>query len=207
MSAREAAGDEGTCDRIDVGSDLYWVRLFTVDAIRREGECLRNCLAYEAVYLDGFSDIENPLRCGLWSLRRRTDGVSIALAETYFGEVLQFAGPHNEIPAPSRWPALRQLIAFFEARGAMLDVGPIDALIDSEGAVHRADKAPTHLHLEWKAGKDAEAERQRRFDADWAAAQREVDIVRGVDVGTGIVSMTGVAFFNTMVGNPTTTPS
>ena len=44
-STRPIASNFGTADRIEADDGHYWVRLWSLQAIRREGEAMRNCLA------------------------------------------------------------------------------------------------------------------------------------------------------------------
>lgn len=73
---RTAAGERGTADRVEAGDGRYFVRLVTRQALDREGAAMRSCLG-DGSY-DGEVGSESLGDDAIWSLRRATDGVSIA---------------------------------------------------------------------------------------------------------------------------------
>ena len=78
MSERTPATEKGTADRVEADDGGYWVRLVTKQALKREGECMQNCLA-RGYHSDTAGD-EEMVSDGIWSLRK-VDGVSYLTVE------------------------------------------------------------------------------------------------------------------------------
>ncbi len=178
MSYRTPATEKGTTDRIEADDGGYWVRLVTKQALRREGECMGNCLA------DGNSEHtageEDMVSDAIWSLRKACGTSYVTLRVDGYDSswgVDQLRGPKNS--DPSKWSVrqLRHLRAAFQAVGVELKVRDAIALVGDDGMTHRPDAAPAEL-------KKAAEERQARERAEREAAmarhreEREADLAR-----------------------------
>lgn len=148
---RPIAGDVGTDIRIDCAEGHYWVRLVTKQAIRREGEAMRNCLR-DGSYEDAAGP-ESFYDHSLWSLRDST-GASIALCVTLGradgADLGQFYGRSNNTPSALAYRQLRYLAGAFEIAGHPLGLRrnrdePI--VVAPDGSTYRWDRAPKELRL------------------------------------------------------------
>lgn len=152
MSDRTPAGDKGTADRIEADDGGYWVRLVTKQALKREGECMVNCLRHGSYNgLAGEEDmLPESMDDTLWSLRKRC-GTSYALAEvSCYGSAKawrlgEMKGPHNT--TPSRWSVrqVRHLRDAYRTAGADLRLNDEIALVGLDGMTYRPDVAPEEL--------------------------------------------------------------
>lgn len=195
-STRPIAGDGGTDNRIECDDGHYWVRLWTRQAIRREGAAMGNCLSLGRY--DGLAGTDDPKADGLWSLR---DGVgqSIALMHVKFHgrDVVGFASflaPRNRIASPFAYRQLRHLMAFLVSQGAAPDcVQAIGEPVTRgpDGMTYRWDKAPVearlHNHEErMEARRRADAEAKRRREAAKRARENQPPIPGGIPPGGAI---------------------
>ncbi|MDP3408103.1 hypothetical protein [Bosea sp. (in: a-proteobacteria)] len=173
---RVPAGDVGTSDRIEGDQGHYWVRLVTRQAIRREGDCMQNCLR-DGRY-DELRGSEDATDHGLWSVRDAT-GLSIALAEVKKPNrqhlVTSFLGFKNSVaPAPA-YRQLRFLAAEFASFGSHLHFDGIrdePVVVAPSGETYRWDKAPPPLRLR---DHDERMERRRQGDQRRAAHRNRIE--------------------------------
>lgn len=168
MTSRQPAGDQGTANRVEADLGYYWVRLMSPSAIRREGDCMLNCLRH--CHVDGWVGDEDPLATSVWSLRDSADGVSIADVETYFREVLQIQGPKCSQASAFAYRQLRHLVARFGHAGETLDLAPIQVLTGPDGMTHREDRAPLYL----REAREAEELAERQAGEDRARQLEEL---------------------------------
>lgn len=184
MSDRTPATDKGTADRIEADDGGYWVRLVTKQALRREGECMGNCLNSMGYGSHSAGD-EEMLSDGLWSLRQ-ANGVSYLLVEVdvSYGRdrasVTEAKGPKNSDPSSWSCRQFRHLVEAFLDAGCVLQVRDHFALTGADGMTWRPDKAPDDLRAAYeerqrRAQEEADRQRQEmeaRFES-MRAARRE----------------------------------
>ncbi|RYE86470.1 MAG: hypothetical protein EOP19_06765 [Hyphomicrobiales bacterium] len=144
LSDRPVAGDLGTDERIDCPDGYYWVRPTTREALVREGHAMKNCLA-DRLYPD-FVGHERLSAPSIWSLRRKSDGRSIADIELYFLEVLQVRGVANNLVGPQAAKQIEHLIARYRRNGLEMTFHhACKVLVAPDGRTWRRDKAPADL--------------------------------------------------------------
>ncbi len=169
---RKSAGDLGTVNRLAADDGFYWVRLMTAEAVRREGNCMLNCL--RTTDISAVIGDEDPLSNSIWSLRDQR-GVSVATAETYFREIAQFEGPCGTKATGFAYQQLRHVVARFGRSGQVLDVSHVDCLTLEDGMTMRRDLAPGHLQAAKRAEEEAvrEAEELRQVQIEELVANFE----------------------------------
>ncbi len=172
LKDRPIAGDAGTDERIDCADGYYWVRPITREALKREGVAMVNCLATRD-YTDfvGHETLSAP---SIWSLRRKSDGRSIADLELYFLEVLQVRGVANNRVGPAAAKQIEHLVARY--RRGCLDLTFHHAckiVVGPDGQTWRRDKAPADLvaaEIAEAKGRLLAARQQRRLMLEAADA-------------------------------------
>jgi len=208
---RTPAGDLGTADRIEADAGHYWVRLWSRQAIWREGAAMFNCLR-KGDY-DSFAGGDDPRANGLWSLRDET-GLSIALAEVALSgfqhRVRMFLGVSNSPASKLAYRQLRHLGAMFEGHGSKLHYDGVrdePVVVGPDGMTYRWDHAPEGLRLsdhearmEWRR---AAGERRRREQAAHEETFDDLEIPAGpapvdpdsepagdpIEIGNGVTVM------------------
>lgn len=144
LKDRPVAGEQGTDERIDCPDGFFWVRPITREALVREGLAMCNCLATRD-YTDfvGHEKLSAP---SIWSLRRKSDGRSVADIELYYLEVLQVRGVANNLVGPAAARQIEHLIARYKRGGmAMTFHHACKIVVGPDGQTWRRDKAPTDL--------------------------------------------------------------
>jgi hypothetical protein len=178
VSDRTPATEKGTADRIEVDDGGYWVRLVTKQALKREGECMENCLRFdgECVELTGDEDLVSD---SIWSLRK-ADGVSYMDVQVDTkgypkrADIDEARGPKNSQPAGWSIRQLRHLVIAFRVAGAKLRIPETIALTGEDGRTWRPDKAPQDVKDAIEARKKAEVEARRKERADNPAPRYEI---------------------------------
>jgi len=174
VSDRTPATEKGTADRIEADDGGYWVRLVTKQALKREGECMQNCLA-RGHYADTAGE-EDLVSTAVWSLRK-ADGVSYINISVHVQRDDIFAGnaegPKNSRPSGWSCRQLRHLVAAFRDAGATLRIHKGTALIGEDGRTWRPDKAPAELREAFE--KSAREEWDRRHAEMEAVFSRNAD--------------------------------
>lgn len=183
-AVRPLAGDVGTHNRIEADDGHYWVRLWSRQAIRREGEAMGNCLRWGDY--DGFAGSEDPLERGLWSLRS-PGGVSIGLAEVAKTEsehtVREFLGIGNSPASKLAYRQLRHLNAAFVTLGSRLAYDGVrndPVVVGPNGMTYRWDRAPEGFRLP-----DHDDRMERRRSASERRAAHQARIYGGIDLPVG----------------------
>lgn len=218
LKDRPIAGEQGTDERIECPDGYYWCRPITREALVREGLAMCNCLSTKS-YPD-FVGNEKLSAPSIWSLRRKSDGRSIADLELYFLEVLQVRGVANNKLGPAAARQVEHLVARYARTGLEMTFHHACKIaIDADGRTWRRDKAPADLVAALIAeakGRLLSARKQRRLaleaaDAIMALEDEPTDqghviaaaqvFVRGADNKTwtevpdvSVVSMKGFAY-------------
>ena len=181
---RPVAGDVGTDSRIEADAGHYWVRLWSREAIHREGAAMGNCLRHGDY--DGFAGSEDPLERGLWSLRR-SDGASIGLAELGKSEsehrVREFLGVGNSPASKLAYRQLRHLNAAFVTLGSRLTYDGVrndPVVVGPDGMTYRWDRAPEGFRLP-----DHDERMERRRGACERRAAHQARLYGGIDIPVG----------------------
>ncbi|MGG3813864.1 hypothetical protein ABEV34_19765 [Methylorubrum rhodesianum] len=146
---RTAAGERGTADRVEAGDGRYFVRLVTRQALDREGAAMRSCLG-DGSY-DGEVGSESLGDDAIWSLRRATDGVSIATLQVAVWDakraaVTEARGYRNRPTGRGASQACRHLVDTYAAAGLKLRFSSsVDVILARDGRTYRTDRVPEHV--------------------------------------------------------------